>query len=144
MTFHLLLRKVSTAFSFLSGLRRIDKRHTLNTRTIDDIDDDDDDDDDDDILAIFEELPLLAPCRAFMSFATKMGFSSPDDRAKYVRWSGVLHVANTAAGSSGVVAGIPLTMTTRMTTRMTRTTTTTTLVLPSLPGTFTTLARLFA
>ncbi len=31
---HLLLRKVPTAFSILSGLRRIDKRHTSNTRRI--------------------------------------------------------------------------------------------------------------
>ncbi len=56
VTLHLLLRKVPTAFSFLSSLRRIDKRHTSNTRTIDDNDDDEDDDDDDDnnnILAIF-------------------------------------------------------------------------------------------
>jgi hypothetical protein len=34
VTLHLLLRKVPTAFSILSGLRRIDKRHTSNTRTI--------------------------------------------------------------------------------------------------------------
>jgi hypothetical protein len=110
----------------------------LITRTIDNDDDDNNNDNnDDDIHAIFEELPLLLPCRDFMSFATTMAFSSPDNRAEYVRWLGVLHVANAAAGSSGVVAGVPLT--TKMTT-----TTTTTLVLPSSPGTFTTLGRLFA
>jgi hypothetical protein len=81
VTLHLLLRKVPTAFTFLSGLRRIDKRHTLNTRTINDNNDNDDDNDNDDILAIFEELPLLLPCRAFMSFMTTMVFSSPDDRS---------------------------------------------------------------
>jgi hypothetical protein len=47
----------------------------------DDDDDDDDDDEDNDILAIFEELLLLSCLGAFMSFATTMAFSSPDNRA---------------------------------------------------------------